>query len=295
MKPGTVLFEIDHGRHSIRKLVASVARAFRKRKLRKIARAHIKSGSKQVAIFAFDDMGIDINEDGFFDREELEALIMWLDRRKDEMAASSAIDAGANIGNHSLYFSQFFRRVHAFEPNPRTFKVLSINAELADNITCYDCALSDKSSEGFLEIDATHTGGAHIGSSGSSIALQTLDNILDPSERIFLYKIDVEGHEYEALTGSEQTIRRNKPLILFEQLPIEIENGTSRTIELLKSYGYSNFAVMGRYPYIYDQWPDLVRGGIEVLTKLFVGAQTKLVTVSSFRRTYYSMIVALPD
>ena len=36
-------------------------------------------------------------------------------------------------------------------------------------------------------------------------------------ENILLIKIDVEGHEINALKGAEKIIKSNKPVILFEQ------------------------------------------------------------------------------
>jgi hypothetical protein len=81
------------------------------------------------------------------------------------------------------------------------------------------------------------------------IEIRRLDDVINnESETIGLIKIDVEGHEYEALLGGERVIKSNNPVILFEQQPQEISNGSSRTIDLLIRCGYSQFAVLQRHP-----------------------------------------------
>src|SRR5215475_1675190 len=89
----------------------------------------------QVACFAFDYISTEIAVHGRFERAELECLSVQLFARMRSRRV--CLDVGANIGNHSLVFAQHFARVLAFEPNPRTFKLLAINAELAQNIVPY--------------------------------------------------------------------------------------------------------------------------------------------------------------
>ena len=60
---------------------------------------------------------------------------------------STMLDIGANIGNHSLFFSNYFAKCISFEPNPRTFSVLEINSRLVENIIPMNIGLSDKKGE----------------------------------------------------------------------------------------------------------------------------------------------------
>ena len=90
----------------------------------------------QLVIFSFDHIGHRINLDGVYEKEELEFLFDWLAELGCDLKNKTALDVGANIGNHSLFFSDRFKSVFSFEPNPRTFKVLSLNADLKENINC---------------------------------------------------------------------------------------------------------------------------------------------------------------
>lgn len=54
-------------------------------------------------------------------------------------------------------------------------------------------------------------------------------------------KLDIEGHEEEALRGAEQTIRRDKPMIALEILPGDIEDGKVASVEFLRELGYDTF------------------------------------------------------
>ncbi len=48
------------------------------------------------------------------------------------------------------------------------------------------------------------------------VQLETLDNLVEPTYKIDLIKIDVEGAEFGVLKGAVDTIKRDKPIIIFE-------------------------------------------------------------------------------
>ncbi len=48
------------------------------------------------------------------------------------------------------------------------------------------------------------------------VATTTLDASIPPDQDITFIKIDIEGGEYHALKGAESTIRRTRPVIVFE-------------------------------------------------------------------------------
>ena len=126
----------------------------------RLARGYVKDRMPQVATFAFDHIGQTVNWFGRYEAEELALLSQWLEKRKP--LEGVCIDAGANIGNHALFFSSFFRKVFAFEPNPATFRLLAINASLVANIQCFEFGLSDSDGEATFQVPALNVGGARI-------------------------------------------------------------------------------------------------------------------------------------
>lgn len=68
--------------------------------------------------------------------------------------------------------------------------------------------------------------------------IKTLDELrLDP----FFIKLDIQGFEYRALKGAEQTIRKYKPVLL-------IESADDRVVDYLQSFGYRCYAFkQGRF------------------------------------------------
>ena len=54
-------------------------------------------------------------------------------------------------------------------------------------------------------------------------------------------KIDVEGHEYEALLGCEAILRQSHPVIGFELLGEDYDRNAVRIFEFLASVGYSRY------------------------------------------------------
>ncbi len=77
---------------------------------------------------------------GFYERELLQGMCALV---KDKNGI--ALDIGANIGNHSLFFSKQFDAVISFEPVPNNYLLLKANLFLnqTQNITLIEKALSN--------------------------------------------------------------------------------------------------------------------------------------------------------
>jgi FkbM family methyltransferase len=294
-----ILFQKDYGRMSLVSAIDSVEKAAAKRRLLGLARVHLAHPRRQLAMFAFDAMGVNINEDGVYELHELDAVFDWLKTLRAIASESVALDLGANIGNHSLYFSDYFERVHCFEPNKRTFKVLALNAELASNVICYNYGLSDRDGVAYLSIDKAALGSSSIVASRSEnsepIEIRRLDGVVSDKEKVRLIKVDVEGHENEALTGAREIIAAWNPIIMFEQHPQDIFGGTSKTIELLRGYGYSKFAVLEREPRVPEWVPRVLVPVAYFAMKLMLPTKTLLRITSSFHPKFYALILALPE
>ena len=269
-------------------------------KINRLTRSH-SSKRRQLAVFAFDYVTTQIILDGLYEIDELELFTQWLTSLSGENVFDGlAVDVGANIGNHSLFFSDFFTEVLAFEPHPVTFKILSINASLASNVKCLNFGLS--SSEGLAEIviDGRNMSGARVEKKGHSastcIHLKTLDSALRAAEGmpVRLLKIDVEGHEAEVLVGAEATIRNHQPIILLEQHATDFVNGTTKSIEMIRSYGYEEFACIEKFPRVPDRLPSLLRPIYAVFMQMMIGSSRQVVRMNVFKPKFYPFIVAIP-
>ena len=201
----------------------------------------------QVASFAFDLITQFIHLDGQYERDELRFLAERVFPGLPK--GGVCLDIGANIGNHSLAFAPHFARIIAFEPHPRTFRLLQLNAELAPNITPLNIGASTEAAVVSVVQDPLNYAATSIGRPGSADAVRVdfrlvrLDDLADINDAaaISFIKIDVEGHERAALEGAAQTIRRHKPLIVMEVLPADIADGSSEAVDLLKTLGYRHF------------------------------------------------------
>lgn len=182
----------------------------------------------------------------------------FLASRRDEFAQCVALDVGANIGNHSLFFSCHFRRVLAVEPNPRTLHVLRANAGLSGaDITVLPLGFADR--EGALQFWSNRSG--NLGASGFAFAqgptdasngeaiecpVRRGDDVLGEVApgRVALIKLDVEGAELSALRGLGACLERDRPLVMFECLRATGEGGGQAIFDFLRSKGYARFSVV---------------------------------------------------
>ena len=269
------------------------------RKLAKLAKLHLRD-QRQMAVFAFDDVSLQISAHGIYERQELETFFAWIESvRPGLFRTSVALDLGANIGNHSLFFSDFFKQVHAFEPNPRTFKVLALNAELVGNVACHQVGLSDRAGAAHFRVNPANIGASRVVSSPEpgtlEVRLATLDSVVSDLPDIRLIKVDVEGHDHAALVGAKETIIGHRPIILFEQLLEDAAMGESATVALLKSYGYRQFAVMRRHPRAAPGLPTPLRAAFACVGRLLFGETMEIEVGDQSPGGYHSMVIAMPD
>jgi FkbM family methyltransferase len=210
-----------------------------------------------------------------------------------------ALDVGANIGNHSVFFANYFNKVVSFEPHPKIFKLLKINTEDLANIEIKNFGLSDKSEASSLRYDIGNYGGSSLTMHNEKSAYQSVDVQVRPlddelsnyDQPIVLIKIDVEGHEAEVLKGAKKVILGNKPTILFEQQVEEINDGTSETFEILKGYGYRFFSVENRY-----EGKSSKAAKIAAFIKAFIFGHCKVIVERKIlENRHYEQLIAIHD
>lgn len=138
---------------------------------------------------------------------------------------SIAIDCGANIGNHALFFAGVMGLVvHAFEPVARNRALLEQTVALnglAGRVHVQPLALSDRVGEVTLHTpDPGNPGMFRIADHGETARTVTLDGYLlaagiDAAD-LALIKIDVEGHELQVLQGAMGTLAKTTAVVTAE-------------------------------------------------------------------------------
>lgn len=171
------------------------------------------------------------------------------------------IDVGANIGNHTVYFSKFLAdAVIAVEPSLKALRCLRRNISLNNITNCVvvECAAGETCKEGELVLPVRlktkkNLGGSRIRtlSDGdlvredviveSRVLVRPLDEIAREFESvanrgISLIKIDVEGMEVSVLKGARDVLARHRPDICAEAWSDSNRDAMS---DFLSGYGYS--------------------------------------------------------
>lgn len=211
---------------------------------------------------------------GVYDPEELA-----LQRRLVEPGVT-CIDVGANSGLYACHMGHLSGpsgRVHAFEPEPRSWDRLARNVELnglADRVVMHRKAVGDTDGTvTFFRHDAQHSGWGslhrhpkHEGElSVEAIRLDTWMKEIGPEE-IHLLKIDVEGSELEVLRGATESLGAGRfRYILTEYNGFwyeRLNRSPEAFFDLFESAGYEPA------PWSADRYRALRRGAIPASTVL---------------------------
>ncbi len=165
---------------------------------------------------------------------------------------SVVIDIGANMGTHTIPWASKAGRVYAFEPQRLIFQQLCANLILNDIQNVYPIHAALGHNNGAAHLDAIipavagfsperpltyqltdypiNYGGARLGSGGEEVEMCTLDSY--HLSNVSLIKVDVEGAEPLVFYGAQETIRANRPVIIYEKR--EDRKITSQMIQTLK-------------------------------------------------------------
>lgn len=89
--------------------------------LRLLLKIYRRNDTREKRVFCVpgDHIGDEIFINGLYEMNLLHGLFdCVLGRFSDKFLHGTCLDVGANIGNHSLFWSTRFKSVYAFEPNP---------------------------------------------------------------------------------------------------------------------------------------------------------------------------------
>ena len=182
---------------------------------------------------------------GDYENEQVDYLLSTM----QACSADVFLDIGSNIGYYAIAAATRAKpgRIIAFEPDERNVKRLKLNLKLsglANTIEIKESAVSDKTGKiEFLPSHETTTEVSLVGSGENSIVLDSisLDDEFDFKGKTIFIKMDIEGHELQALNGARRLLRENR---VFMQLECFDEN-LPQVLELLESLGMTMCNEMG--------------------------------------------------
>jgi FkbM family methyltransferase len=134
-------------------------------------------------------------------------------------SGGTVVDIGANIGNHALFLSRKAGVVHCFEPNPRAYQRLERNIALNDisNIIVHQHGIGSENAVRHFHDESDGNLGMSRYSPDGELELEVRrgDDVIS-LDRVDLIKIDVEGMEADVLCGLRRSIRKYRPVVVFE-------------------------------------------------------------------------------
>lgn len=268
-----------------------------------LARVAAPGTPAQIACFPRDYIGRHVVANGLYDDLALRCLFeKTFAARLKSFRTGTALDVGANIGNHSMWFSRFFQQVVAFEPNPVCVRLFEANIMMnrLPNLMLVAHALSDHDGQALLHANLQgNLGGSSLGQSAKAGATQSFpirllrgDDALAqmvglPPVRFI--KLDVEGHEHAALRGLEHTLRNDQPLVLFESGGAQGPDGSEAILGTLQRWGY-------RHTYVVESDADRRSGRLpRLLRRMTRGYNLEVVQVDQPEDRFHGHIIASAD
>lgn len=177
------------------------------------------------------------------------------------------VDIGANCGYYLFALSNKQAHLIGFEPNKEAVlkieKTFEKNDALKKKIDIYNFGLSNQNSslkmKSLVKFGYIQTGGSQITNQNMvneneityNADFKVGDEVLNFSNKIMVFKIDVEGHEKSVLQGLIKNLSRNKCIIFieiwgknFNDINSYLLNNNYKLIQKFpkrSNYFYSNF------------------------------------------------------
>lgn len=145
-----------------------------------------------------------------------------LEKIKSLNIGGTYVDVGANIGNHTLFFSENCnsKKVVSIELDKNIFECLSKNVKensLSKEVLLINSGVGEKiKNVTTSNIDKQNVGMTKILNDGGETQISTLDNLLSDIHEINLIKLDVEGYELNAIKGATEILEKHSPILVTE-------------------------------------------------------------------------------
>ena len=111
-------------------------------------------------------------------------------------------------------------------------------------------------------------------------------------KKISLIKIDVEGHELSVLKGARGLIKKDRPIILFEQHQDDFSNGTSAVVDFIRGFNYKFYTIERSYDF---QGSSVFFRFTGLILRSVLGYKLVIAERNLFKNRFYDMVIAMPD
>lgn len=168
----------------------------------------VSRGISRNAIICVEEESEKFCEDMYFDREIIR-----------EKLCGGFVDCGAYNGNDTERFIRHQRGEDAkaiiLEPDEANYRNINVKFESCTNVKVLNEAVSDKSeiigfSDGASELSA------RCDKCDTHVQAEPIDDVVTRiwgEDRVAMIKMDIEGAEYDAITGAKETIMKNHPVL----------------------------------------------------------------------------------
>ena len=161
------------------------------------------------------------------------------------------VDVGAFIGFYSILAGKRGSTVYSFEPDPRSYILLKINALLTglnSKIHADNMAVGDKEGYVLLKLASTYADSSITDYIPSNriintikVPIITIDHFVKEQNinNVDIIKIDVEGYGAKVINGAVNTIKMFKPKIIIEIHRFNNDEELKKVLEIKETFGYN--------------------------------------------------------
>lgn len=176
-----------------------------------------------------------------YEKDNIDLAISYCDKKR------CAIDIGASYGIISNRLALNFNNVKSFEIVNDIRHCLKINISnfQLEHVTVYDCGLGEKEQLVAIEYAEGKTTKTHVKQAPGNFLIKPLDSFC--FENVDFIKMDVEGFEAFVIAGAIETIKKYKPVILYERKEhsSRYDKEKNNVLDTLSNLGYKELEYVG--------------------------------------------------
>lgn len=215
------------------------------------------------------EIGKKIGDEGSYDIHELTEIEKLLE------PSSVVYVVGTHIGLLLVPVAKKAKTVIGYEANPQTYELLQMNIALnnLDNTRTYNYAAGDKEGEVEFYLNHVNSGGSKIKPKKDQfmyrfdkpktvkVQMKPIDNhfVAEQIPRADIIIMDIEGAEYYALKGMQNTLSQSKALYI-EFIPHHLQNvadvSSAEFLKLIVPH-YNKVRFMKQPERLYDLQTDM--------------------------------------